>query len=49
MLKDAAKKGKNKKNNEWKNFSTRMREKIEIAAPFICEGDSAIGGLRSAR
>ena len=50
MLKDAAKKGKKaKKQRVEKLLDANERKNREKCALFICEGDSAIGGLRSAR
>ncbi len=50
MLKDASKKGrKAKKQRVEKLLDANERRKRELCTLFICEGDSAIGGLRSAR
>ena len=50
MLKDAAKKGKKqKKQRVEKLLDANERKNRDQCTLFICEGDSAIGGLRSAR
>ena len=50
MLKDAAKKGKKqKKQRVEKLLDANERKNRDRCTLFICEGDSAIGGLRSAR
>lgn len=49
-LKDASKKGKKaKKQRVEKLLDANERKNRELCTLFICEGDSAIGGLRSAR
>ncbi len=49
-LKDASKKGKKqKKQRVEKLLDANERKKRDLCTLFICEGDSAIGGLRSAR
>lgn len=49
-LKDASKIGrKHKKQRVEKLLDANERKKRELCSLFICEGDSAIGGLRSAR
>ncbi|ATH07502.1 hypothetical protein BIY24_05950 [Halobacteriovorax marinus] len=49
-LKDASKKArKQKKQRVEKLLDANERKKRELCTLFICEGDSAIGGLRSAR
>jgi DNA gyrase subunit B len=49
-LKDASKKGrKAKKQRVEKLLDANERRKRDLCTLFICEGDSAIGGLRSAR
>lgn len=49
-LKDASKKGKKaKKQRVEKLLDANERKSRELCTLFICEGDSAIGGLRSAR
>jgi len=49
-LKDAHKKGKKqKKQRVEKLLDANERKKRDLCTLFICEGDSAIGGLRSAR
>jgi DNA gyrase subunit B len=49
-LKDASKKArKQKKQRVEKLLDANERKKRELCSLFICEGDSAIGGLRSAR
>lgn len=49
-LKDASKQGKkNKKQRVEKLLDANERKSRENCVLFICEGDSAIGGLRSAR
>ncbi len=49
-LKDASKKGKKqKKQRVEKLLDANERKKRDKCTLFICEGDSAIGGLRSAR
>lgn len=50
MLKEASKKGKKqKKQRVEKLLDANERKKRDLCTLFICEGDSAIGGLRSAR
>jgi DNA gyrase subunit B len=50
VMKDAAKKGKKqKKKRVEKLLDANERRKRDLCTLFICEGDSAIGGLRSAR
>lgn len=50
ILKDAAKKARQqKKQRVEKLLDANERKKRELCSLFICEGDSAIGGLRSAR
>ena len=50
MLKEASKKGKrSKKQRVEKLLDANERKKRDLCTLFICEGDSAIGGLRSAR
>ncbi|MBT7608122.1 MAG: hypothetical protein HN576_00095, partial [Bacteriovoracaceae bacterium] len=50
MLKDASKKGrKAKRQRVEKLLDANERRRRELCTLFICEGDSAIGGLRSAR
>ena len=49
-LKDASKKArKQKKQRVEKLLDANERKKRDLCSLFICEGDSAIGGLRSAR
>lgn len=49
-LKDASKKGKKqKKQRVEKLLDANERKRRDLCTLFICEGDSAIGGLRSAR
>ncbi|MFW5887605.1 MAG: toprim domain-containing protein [Bacteriovoracia bacterium] len=49
-LKEASKKGKKqKKQRVEKLLDANERKRRELCTLFICEGDSAIGGLRSAR
>ncbi|MFG1515755.1 toprim domain-containing protein, partial [Halobacteriovorax sp. ZH3_bin.1] len=50
VLKEAASKGrKQKRQRVEKLLDANERKKRELCTLFICEGDSAIGGLRSAR
>ncbi len=50
MLKEASKKArKQKKQRVEKLLDANERRKRDLCTLFICEGDSAIGGLRSAR
>ena len=50
MLKEASKKArKQKKQRVEKLLDANERKKRDLCTLFICEGDSAIGGLRSAR
>lgn len=49
-LKDASKKGKQqKKQRVEKLLDANERKNRQLCSLFVCEGDSAIGGLRSAR